>query len=264
MSRTKGGRRGRRIGARWRVDGGPDPRAPLHSHITGSTESTYATITKAQQDYLANVSAALEGCASSVSTVQIQYDEGVKAIQGKLETMNDSLFHIIQQFTEENEKFCHTKWIMDSTFGSAMRNIRETLEQVDNLSIFLTKVKENDLDTGNYIRIYERLARQITTHVRKTYECHDADLSVLNYNFEKIKEIIYHIDPSTKSVIDWQAKGKEARSTAKAKLDDEHFQCETDAAKAKEMKKMLDDVHSSSSRPFGSKKKLKLKPSKTC
>ena len=233
-------------------------------HTVESMEVTYATITKAQQDYLADVSAALEGCANSVSTAQIQYDQGVKAIQGKLKTMNDSLFRIIQQFAEENEKFRHKKWIMDSTFGSATLNIREMLEQVDSLSIFLTKVKENNLDTGDYIHVYELLARQITMHVQKTYECRNADLSTLNYSFEKIKEIIYHIDPSTKSVINWQAKGKEARNVEKVKLDGERFQREKGATKAKEMKKILDDVHSSSSRPSGSKKKLKLKPSKTC
>ena len=150
------------------------------------------------------------------------------------------------------------------TFGSATLNIRETLEQVDNLSIFLTKVKENDLDTGDYIRVYERLAQQITAHIQKTYECRNTDLSALDYNFEKIKEIIYHIDPSAKSVIDWQAKGKEARNAEKAKLNDERLQHETDAAKAEEMKKMLDDVHFSSVRPSGSKKKLKLKLNKMC
>ena len=101
-------------------------------------------------------------------------------------------------------------------------------------------------------------------HSTLLYECHDADLSTLDYNFEKIKEIIYHIDPSVKSVINWQAKGKEARNAEKAKLNDERLQRETDAAKAEEMKKMLDDVHFSSARPSGSKKKLKLKPNKTC
>jgi len=240
------------------------PAKDEYSHTAENTESTFANITKAQQDYLANVSVALEGCANSVSTAQTQYDEGVKLIQGKLETMNDSLLRIVQQFADENEKFRRTKRIIDSTFSSATLNIRETLEQVDNLSIFLTKVKENELDTGDYIRVYERLARQITAHIQKTYECRESDLSALGHNFEKIKDILYHIDPSAKSVIDWQAKGKEVRNAEKAKLEDEHAQREMSAAKAKEMKKMLDEVHSSSSRPSEQKKKLKLKPNKKC
>ena len=39
----KGGRRGRRIGARWRVDGGPDPRAPLQ-HCQAALQCLLATL----------------------------------------------------------------------------------------------------------------------------------------------------------------------------------------------------------------------------
>ena len=123
--------------------------------------------------------------------------------------------------------------------------------------------QDDHFGTGEYIQLYSRLERRIIDPLEKTFKCRGTDKGALEFHFGKVKEIIYHIDPGAKKVIEWTKKGGELLDEAKTSRKAENSKRETNIATGRELHEKLDTIpgraRSPSPRKATRSKKLKLK-----
>ena len=101
------------------------------------------------------------------------------------------------------------------------------------------------------------------SHLEKTFDCRGEDKGSLEFHFGKVKEIIYHIDPSAKKVIEWNKKGKEVLKEAKATQKTEKSARESNKQTGRDLHKKLESIPGEARSPAPRKaahsKKLKMK-----
>jgi len=178
--------------------------------------------------------------------------------------LRDGIHCLTDQLVSANEDFHRIKLRMDSIFGAAEYNIRTTQEEVDKLSNLVRDIQDDHFDTGEYITLYSRLECRILDHLEKTFNCRGTDKGSLEFHFGKVKELIYHIDPSAKKVIEWTKKGKELLDGTKEERKTEKSKREANVKKGHELHKKLDTIpgraRSPSPRRPARSGELKLKP----